>query len=147
MPAPNASASNTAAAYPGEVAGVAALSGGSYTLPRVHDAEDHPLNFPFGVSDLDDIGFQPFDRAQFEEIPFWVGVGADDVNPSDTSRAWDGFEGITRVQRAEAFVGAVHSLNGSAELHVFAHVGHDETAGMRAAACAFLRSVAENATP
>ena len=98
--------------YPGEVAGVAALSGGSYTLPRVQDNADHPIEFPFGVSDLGDIGFQPFDAAQFDAIPFWVGVGADDINPSDTSRAWDGFEGITRVQRAEAFVRTMHSLGG-----------------------------------
>jgi predicted esterase len=133
--------------YPGEVAGVAALSGGSYTLPELHDTDEHAYDFPFGVSDLSDLGFQPFDMAQFEQIPFWLGVGSDDVNPSDTSRSWDGIEGATRVQRAETFVAAVQSLGGSAELHVFAHVGHDETAVMRQAACGFLHSVSVTAMP
>jgi hypothetical protein len=56
--------------YPGEVAGVAALSGGSHTLPQMHDTADHAIDFPFVLSDLSQLAFQPFDVAQFEQIPF-----------------------------------------------------------------------------
>jgi poly(3-hydroxybutyrate) depolymerase len=126
--------------YPREVAAVAALSAGSYTLPNAEDATGRALTFPFGTADLAGLGLQPFDQAAFGRIPVWVGVGGSDANPTDTSRAWDAYEGSTRVERARAFVDDLVHLGQRAELHVFSGVGHEETSAMRAAACAFLDS-------
>jgi len=124
--------------YPAEVAGVATLSAGSYTLPETEDATHRPLLFPFGISDLNAIATAPFDQAAFSRIPFWVGVGGNDTNPADTSRAWDTYEGQTRVERAQAFATQVQGQGGSVELHVFGGAGHEETGSMRLSACAFL---------
>jgi pimeloyl-ACP methyl ester carboxylesterase len=125
--------------YPHEVAAVAALSAGSYTLPTSEDFQHHPLRFPFGVADLNQIGGAQFDWIAFSQIPFWVGVGAEDANPADTSRPWDTYEGRTRVDRARTLVGGLPS----AQLHIFSAAGHEETASMRASACAFLNAQAE----
>jgi hypothetical protein len=127
--------------YPDEVAAVATLSAGSYTLPTSEDFQHNPLRFPFGVADLHQIGGAQFDWIAFSQIPFWVGVGAEDANPADTSRPWDPYEGRTRVDRARALVGHLES----AELHIFSGAGHEETASMRASACAFLAAKAEAA--
>ena len=124
--------------YPDEVAGVATLSAGSYTLPEQEDATHRPLLFPFGISDLSAVGTASFDQAAFSRIPFWVGVGANDTNPADTSRAWDAYEGQTGVERAQAFAAQVQGRGGSVELHVFGGAGHEETGSMRLSACAFL---------
>jgi poly(3-hydroxybutyrate) depolymerase len=127
-----------ALAYPGEVAAVAALSAGSYTLPERQDGTDRPLRFPFGIADLPDVGLARFDGSLFGTIPFWVGVGGEDVNPADTSRAWDTYEGLTRVDRARAFAAHLQRHGNPVELHVFGGAGHEETGSMRASACAFL---------
>jgi hypothetical protein len=74
-------------------------------------------------------------------------VGANDTNPAETSRAWDGYEGATRVDRARALVSTLQRLGGSAELHVFGGAGHEETGTMRASACAFLASAAHTPGP
>ena len=126
--------------YPDEIGAVAALSAGSYTLPDSQDAAHRPMPFPFGVSDLQAISDGPFDQQAFSQIPFWVGVGAQDINPADTSRAWDTYEGQTRIDRARAFAGSLEQRGGSAELHIFGGAGHEETATMRLSACAFLAS-------
>jgi len=132
--------------YPDEVAGVATLSAGSYTLPQAQDSTHRPMDFPFGIADLSDIGLQGFNRDRFSQIPFWVGVGSNDTNPADTSRAWDAYEGTTRVQRARTLVGDLHDLGVSAQLHIFGGAGHEETGAMRTAACAFLDSVSASST-
>lgn len=124
--------------YPSEVVAVAVLSAGSYTLPEAEDAANQPLSFPFGVSDLPVLPTGKFDQATFVQIPFWVGVGAEDTNPSDTSRAWDIYEGQTRVDRAQAFASVLQGLGVSVELQVFGGAGHEETDSMRLNACAFL---------
>lgn len=127
-----------AMAYPQEVLAVAALSAGSYTMPRDEDQSQAPLEYPFGVADLESVTGEAFDEAKFVEIPFWLGVGAADTNPLDIGRAWDNYEGQTRVDRAAAFATQLQAEGAQAELHLFSGVGHEETSAMRADACAFL---------
>ena len=121
-------------AYPQEVAAVAALSAGSYTLPEDEDPAHAPLHFPFGVADLEAIGGAPFDRAAFTRVPVWIGVGGADTNPADTARAWDQYEGRTRVERAETFAEQLQARGASVSLHIFGGAGHEETGTMRAQA-------------
>jgi poly(3-hydroxybutyrate) depolymerase len=125
-------------AYPQEVAAVAALSAGSYTLPEDEDPAHAPLHFPFGVADLEAIAGAPFDQAAFTRVPFWIGVGGADTNPADTAPAWDQYEGRTRVGRAETFAEQLQARGASVSLHIFGGAGHEETGTMRASACAFL---------
>jgi poly(3-hydroxybutyrate) depolymerase len=131
--------------YPREVAAVAVLSAGSYTLPEDQDAARAPLDFPFGVADLEAVGGAPFDPVAFGRLPFWIGVGGADANPADTARAWDRLEGRTRVERAQAFARQLQARGVNASLHVFGGTGHEETGTMRAGACAFLAAHAGDA--
>jgi poly(3-hydroxybutyrate) depolymerase len=124
--------------YPDRVAAVAALAAGSYTMPRTEDLSQRPMAFPFGVGDLATIADGPFDQEAFGRVPFWVGVGADDTNADETSRAWDQLEGRTRVERATAFATHLYDAGVPVELHVFGSAGHEETGSMRRSACEFL---------
>jgi hypothetical protein len=124
--------------YPREVAAVAVLSAGSYTLPEDADAGHSLLEFPFGVADLQRVAGGAFDPVAFSRIPFWIGVGGGDTNPADTARAWDPLEGRTRVERAQAFARQLQARGVSTSLHIFGGAGHEETGAMRASACAFL---------
>ena len=72
---------------------MALLSAGSYTLPEDQDGAHAPLDFPFGVADLEQVTGEAFDAAAFSQIRFWIGVGGADTNPADTARAWDQLEG------------------------------------------------------
>ena len=74
--------------YPDRVLGVAALSAGTYTLPRM-------LDFPFGMR------IRRPARSAGAAVQFLLGVGTDDTNPSEVPRAWDPYLGMTRVQRRE----------------------------------------------
>jgi pimeloyl-ACP methyl ester carboxylesterase len=116
-----------AMAYPAEVAGVAVLSAGSYTLPDPHDVGAQPM-------------LARFDPTVFASIPFWIGVGGEDVNAADTARAWDTFEGQTRVDRAQAFAAHLQAVGNPVDLHVFGGAGHEATTAMRESACGFLAS-------
>lgn len=118
--------------YPDQVTGVAALSAGSYTLPRTE------LAFPFGVADLSDYAGHAFDAQSLAGKPFWVGVGADDTQADQVPRRWDPFIGSTRVERARRFSEALQQLGADVQLNVFSGAGHEETALMRQRACAFL---------
>ena len=126
--------------YPDHVAAVATLSGGSYTVPRrsaTVAGQDRPLDFPFGVADLDHYAGHPFDTAAVRRIPFWVGVGSADTVKEQVPRSWDALLGDTRVERAKRFSDALKALGASVKLDVFSGVGHDETAPMRADVCSF----------
>ena len=123
---------------PDTVLAVAALSAGDYTLPLSLSPQGSGLRFPFGVKDLASYTGRAFDPARFEAIQFWVGVGADDTNPSDIPRQWDPFEGTTRLQRAQAFESAMQKLGASSVLRVFGGAQHELTPEMRSAACSFL---------
>ena len=124
--------------YPSEVTAVAVLSAGSYTLPEDQDPSHSPLEFPFGVADLQRVAGGAFDPVAFGRIPFWIGVGGADTNPADTAPAWDQLEGRTRVERAQAFAQQLQARGVSTSLHIFGGAGHEETGSMRASACAFL---------
>src|SRR5579859_3324409 len=71
--------------HPEEIAGVAAVSAGTYTLPFALDAQTgDALQFPFGVADLARTdGGQAFDSRSFESVPIWIGVGGADNNDAD----------------------------------------------------------------
>jgi pimeloyl-ACP methyl ester carboxylesterase len=129
-----------AEARPDQVLGVAALSAGDYTLPVASGTQGALLTFPFGVGDLARYTGQPFDRARFDTVQFFVGVGGNDSNPADVPHQWD-YEGTTRLQRAEAFVAAMKKLGAQVELTVFPGVDHTLTPEMRSAACRFLDGV------
>jgi pimeloyl-ACP methyl ester carboxylesterase len=122
---------------PEKVLAVAALSAGTYTLPRTSVAHAG-LSFPFGVKDLAQYADHAFDVARFSEIRFWIGVGGLDDNPADLPRQWDSIEGTTRVQRAQAFEAAMLQLGANSVLRVFSNTRHEVTGEMRQAACAFL---------
>jgi pimeloyl-ACP methyl ester carboxylesterase len=120
---------------PDRVLAVAALSAGTYTLPNF------ALRFPYGVNDLAAYSGNGFDAERLDNVQFFVGVGAQDINPADIPRQWDAFEGNTRLQRAQSFAAAVQQIGGNAVLQVFVGASHGLTPEMRNAACAFLGSM------
>jgi pimeloyl-ACP methyl ester carboxylesterase len=122
---------------PERVLAVAALSAGTYTLPKSSGPQG-ALSFPFGIKDLASYAGHAFDPGRFDLVQFWVGVGGQDTNPADVPRQWDGVEGTTRVQRAQAFESAMRQLGANSVLHVFGDAQHDVTSEMRVAACTFL---------
>jgi predicted esterase len=123
-----------ALAHPERVSEVAAFSAGTYTLPA-HSRRDV---LPFGTADLQTFVGHPLDMDALRQVQFLVGVGLLDANPEDLPRAWDPYEGSTRVQRANAFVAALQANGIPAELRVFAGVGHDLSAEMVTFGLAFL---------
>ena len=116
---------------PERVLAVAAISAGTYTMPE-------GFNFPFGIEDLQQYDGHAFDQTRFDDVALFVGVGGQDTNPGDLPHQWDGVEGSTRVQRAQAFEAAARELGASTVLRVFANTRHELTGEMRAAACDFL---------
>ena len=123
--------------HPGEVAGVSALSAGTYTLPFARDEHTgRALQFPFGVADLARTdGGQAFDARRFESVPIWIGVGGADSNDSDVPDAWDAYIGLDRLGRAQAFTQALQSLGANVALTVFQNADHTLTDDMRVAGC------------
>ena len=125
--------------HPEQVAGVAAISAGTYTRPVTRDERNRSLEFPFGVANLaQDDGGKPFDAAQFSAVPIWIGVGANDNNPNDVPDAWDPYIGDDRRERAEEFAGTLHDMGADVTLHVFEGADHGLTEDMRSAGCTAL---------
>jgi poly(3-hydroxybutyrate) depolymerase len=123
--------------HPELVAGVAAVSAGTYTLPLSRDARTgRALHFPFGIADLATTdGGQAFDARRFESVPVWIGVGGIDSNDADVPDAWDPYIGTDRLGRARSFTETLQALGANVALTVFANTGHTLTEDMRAAAC------------
>jgi pimeloyl-ACP methyl ester carboxylesterase len=123
--------------YPGNVAGVAAVSAGTYTLPESIDpGTGQLLTFPFGVADLAQTdGGQAFDAETFDAVPIWIGVGGADNNPADVPSAWTPFIGPDRLQRAQAFTRTLHTIGAEVSLKVFPNTDHTLTDAMRSSAC------------
>lgn len=119
---------------PDKVLAVAAISAGTYTMPE--GASD----FPFGTEDLQQYAGHPFDPARFDNVAVFVAVGGQDTNPADLPHQWDGVEGSTRLQRAQAFEAALQQMGSNATLQVFANTRHELTGEMRSAACDFLEN-------
>ena len=120
--------------HPEQIAGVAAVSPGTYTLPVAQDRRGNTLDFPYGIADLArDDGGRAFDDTAFDSVPLWIGVGGDDNNPADVPPAWSPYLGDNRLTRAEAFTLALESEGARVSLQVFPHVDHTLTDDMRQA--------------
>jgi pimeloyl-ACP methyl ester carboxylesterase len=128
--------------HPDQVAGVAAVSAGTYTLPISTDfATGQPLPYPFGIANLAQTdGGQGFDSTSFDEVPIWIGVGAADNNDADVPDAWDPYIGADRLARAQYFTQALQVLGANVALTVFPNTDHTLTDEMRTAGCAALAS-------
>jgi pimeloyl-ACP methyl ester carboxylesterase len=128
--------------HPAQVAGVAALSAGTYTLPFSRDMNTgQVLQYPFGVSDLARMsGGQGFDAQQFQAVPIWIGVGGKDVIDEDVPDAWDPYIGSDRLNRARAFTEALQNVGANVALTEFPNADHTLTEDMRQAGCAALVS-------
>jgi predicted esterase len=126
--------------HPDQVAGVAAVSAGTYTLPESTDAlTGQPLDFPYGVADLAQTdGGQAFNPARFDSVPIWIGVGGADNNTADVPSAWTPYLGTTRVARAQHFADVLQSLGADVTLTIFPNADHTLTDEMRAAGCSAL---------
>jgi poly(3-hydroxybutyrate) depolymerase len=126
--------------HPDQVAGVAAASAGTYTLPISSDFRTgQALQYPFGISNLAQTdGGQPFNATGFDSVPIWIGVGGADTNDADVPDAWDPYIGVDRLARAQTFTQALQTLGAKVALTVFANTDHTLTDEMRAAGCAAL---------
>jgi pimeloyl-ACP methyl ester carboxylesterase len=126
--------------HPDQVAGVAAVSAGTYTLPQSTDATTgQALDYPYGIADLAQAdGGQAFNASGFDSVPIWVAVGGADNNAADVPAAWTPYIGNTRVDRATHFVQALQALGATATLSVFPNTAHTLTDEMRAAGCSQL---------
>jgi pimeloyl-ACP methyl ester carboxylesterase len=125
--------------HPDQVAGVAALSAGTYTLPMSADlTTGQALPYPFGIADLAQTdGGQAFDANSFASVPIWIGVGAADNN-DDVPDAWDPYIGIDRLDRARSFTAILQTLGANVALTEFPNTDHTLTDEMRSAGCAAL---------
>lgn len=131
--------------YPEKTLAVALFSAGSYTMPTTNlMVNGTPANmaFPFGVADLQKYTSAPFNAAAFRQVPFFIGVGGADTNPSDTPRAWDLVQGQTRVARAQAFQQALVTMGVDATITIVPDLSHDVATDERAAAMSFLEQKA-----
>lgn len=135
--------------YPDKTLAVALFSAGSYTVPMPTmnvNGTQTPLNFPFGVADIQKYTNTPFNVDAFKKIPFFVGVGGADSNADDAPRAWDTYEGTTRIARAQSFTTMLANLGLETQLTVYPNVPHNVTTDMRAQAMSFLEQQAFVAT-
>jgi pimeloyl-ACP methyl ester carboxylesterase len=123
--------------YPDSTRGVAVLSAGTYTLPKVviqRGSVETSLKFPYGVGDLEQYVGQGFNAASVRQIDFWIGVGGRDNVAGDVARNWDPYIGNSRVERARTFADALKELDVHAELALFPQAGHEFTDEMRSQA-------------
>ena len=124
-----------ALARPADVRGVALLGGANYTLAPSTTAADPP--FPFGTADFPTRRQLGMDVEALKRVAFWVGVGANDADQSTTSRAWDQYLGVTRVDRARSLAESLQRVGADAELVVFPNAGHRIGAAERQAVAEF----------
>jgi hypothetical protein len=67
-----------------------------------------------------------------------MGVGVNDVDPAETSRAWDRFLGKTRVERTDRLATILRRDGSDVETAYFEDAGHAITPDMRKAVAEFL---------
>lgn len=125
--------------HPDYVETVAAVSGGSYTLPVNNGDDKQVAKFPFGIADLKQKLGWSLDWDRFKCISFWVAVGDKDNRPAEVARAFDPYIGRTRVERAQRFESALAKLGIDAHLVIFQNADHEVTDEMRNGAIKFLR--------
>jgi len=129
--------------HPEQVAGVAAFSAGTYTLPMTRFNGTHTLEFPFGVANLaQDDGGKAFDAGEFRSVPIWIGVGGNDTNPNDVPDAWDSYIGDDRLERAQQFANVLSNMGADVTLKIFPGADHNLTEDMKVAGC---KALAESA--
>jgi pimeloyl-ACP methyl ester carboxylesterase len=128
--------------HPDQVAGVAAVSAGTYTLPLVKDVSTgNTLNYPYGIANLAQTdGGKAFNAARFQSVPIWIGVGGSDNNTTDVPAAWTPYIGPTRVERARHFTRTLESMGSDVSLTVFPNTDHTLTDAMRVTGCHELAS-------
>ena len=131
--------------HPDQVAGVVAISAGTYTLPVSTDARSgEALDFPYGITDLAQTdGGQNFNATSFESVPIWIGVGGADNNTADVPAAWSPYIGSTRVDSAKNFTSALQKLGADVSLTVFPNTDHTLTDAMRQKGCAELEAAVD----
>jgi predicted esterase len=129
--------------YPELTLGVTIFSGGAYTVPlaTLADKPEQELPYPLGVSDLANYIGHPFDQAAFAKIPFNIGVGGADNDPSQVSRAWDAVLGTDRLHRAQNYYHDLQKLGVQAQLTVFPNTGHTVSPTMTAQALTFYQDL------
>ena len=128
--------------YPDRVESVVTLSAGAYTLPaekQTTDKGSQIIPFPYGIGDLQEWLGQPVNWQALKKISFWIGVGAQDDQASDVSRAFDQYGGKTRIERAKTFQQALQSVGIDTHLTIFPDSTHEVTSQMRVSALQFLR--------
>ena len=126
--------------YPTQVAAIAVLSGGAYTLPYTI-FNNQPLLFPFGVSDLSHYIGTPFDQVDFIKIPFDVQVGALDTDPTQVSPNYSPYTGVNRLQRGQNFYHALRQIGVHAEFNAIPNTRHADNAGQVAALEQFFQNL------
>ena len=127
--------------YPDRVESVVTLSAGAYTLPTEKQATDEGLQvlpFPYGIGDLQECIGKPVNWQALKKISFWIGVGAQDDQASDVSRAFDQYGGKTRIERAKTFQQALQTIGIDTHLTIFPDSTHEVTSQMRVSALQFL---------
>ncbi|HLH26012.1 MAG TPA: hypothetical protein VK066_26145 [Chloroflexota bacterium] len=130
--------------YPDRVRGVVLMSAGTYTLPfrtTTVSGSVQPLAYPFGVADVKQRFGRDANLDALPGIPFWIGVGAEDNDPSAVPAQWSPYLGNTRVERARRFAAALQSLNVSVQETEFPGLGHDISAAEHDQALAWIRSL------
>src|SRR5581483_4811740 len=119
--------------YPARVQAVAALSSGAYTLPQSCiglGSQPTALPLPLGTANMPDWTGRPFDADAFRRIPFWLSVGADDVDVASLPSNYDNFLGNTRVARTKAFEAALQDFGNTSSLTIFPNAAHVVTNAM-----------------
>jgi predicted esterase len=114
--------------YPDRVRGAVIMSGGTYTLPlreTTVSGSTQPLTYPFGVADVRQRFGRDADVDAFRGVPFWIGVGAEDNDPSAVPPQWGPYIGNTRVERARRFAETLRGLQVPVQETEFPGLGHD----------------------
>lgn len=129
--------------YPERVATVAVISGGAYTLPaenRTQQNTTQTLMLPFGVGDLQQHLGKSVNWKEFKRITFWVAVGEKDNRKEDVARAFDSFEGLTRIERAKVLQQWLQAIGMDATIVIFPDTDHEITTFVRDTAIRFMRT-------
>lgn len=118
--------------HPEQIAAVASLSAGTYTVPwtRLPSDGSDPLPLPFGTADFPALIGHPLDMNHLRQVPFWLSVGGQDSDPSELPRQWDRLLGQTRLDRAVAFEHALQAVSVPVQLTIYPGVKHQLTGPM-----------------
>jgi pimeloyl-ACP methyl ester carboxylesterase len=130
--------------HPEQTLAVAALSAGTYTLPRARNGSQM-LPFPYGVGDLASYGAHAPTTDELGQVHFMVGVGTEDNSPAGLPRQWDPYIGTNRVARAQAFQRGLNEAGVESDLVLFPGAGHGLTQEMSSDACTFLEEAEHTA--